>query len=135
MTECIDLYKKTLRKNLRCSGAVQKRLMKKFDLSLDNFLDDTPSPGMEAIHSAFGPPDEMAQLLMADVTDKEAAQYRIRNITLRTTAAVIGGLLLAASIYIFYFKEQNVTYDNSVEIDNVFAVEAFVVEDGSGSVD
>ena len=135
MTECITQYKKALKKNLRCSGSVQERLMAKFDATLTAFLEDTPDPGKDEVYAAFGPPKEMAELLMTEVTPEEAALYRRRNTFLRATAGILAGVFLAGAIYIYFFKEQDVSYNNDIAVDGVFAVEASFVGDGPESVE
>ena len=135
MSECISQYTVELKKNLRCSGKARDRLMSGFDASLKSFLEDTPAPEMDEICAAFGPPKEMAELLMSNITPVEATQYRRKCTLLRIAAGLAASLVLLSAIYIFFFKEQSVTYDNNVEIDNSYASASSFVVDGLQSVD
>lgn len=116
MTECVTQYKKALKKNLRCSGSVRERLLAKFDSSLTAFLEDTPAPDKNTVYTAFGPPKEMADLLMAEVTPEEAAQYRRKSIITRIAAGVLAGIFFFGAVYIYFVKDQDVVVDNEVII-------------------
>lgn len=121
MPECVTQYKKVLKKNLRCSGSVRERLLAKFDSSLSAFLDDTPAPDKDAIHTAFGPPKEMADLLMAEVTPEEAAHYRRKSIIIKIISGVLAGILAITFIVLtwrVYIEKQNpVEFHNAVYIE------------------
>lgn len=134
MTE-VNQYKKALKKHLHCSGPVRDRLIKGFDASMTAFLEDIPSPGHEEVYAAFGSPKEMAELLMTEVTTEEAALYRRQNTLLRTVAGVLASVLLAGTIYIYFFKEQNISYNNTVDVDKRVLTETSFVVDGQMSVD
>ena len=57
-------YEKALKKQLRCTSSTKKRLLQQFRGSLDTYLEDHPSPTETDLCKAFGPPEDMAEILM-----------------------------------------------------------------------
>lgn len=129
MSDHVTQYKKELKKNLRCSSNVKKRLMGKFDCSLSTFLDDKPTPDIDELCTAFGSPKEMASVLMEEVTPEEAARYRKNTIIARIVAGATAGtilfLIVAISVQIYFYKEQDVVIENEI----------IVIEDDSSPAD
>lgn len=117
MTECITQYKRALKRNLRCSGSTRERLLAKFNSSLTTFLEETPAPRKDEIYAAFGPPKELADLLMAEVTPKEATRYRKKSNIIRFAAGILVAIFFAGAVYIYFMKEIPVKYDDKIVID------------------
>lgn len=82
MTTCAQEYRKQLKKSLRCTAAVKNRLMNTFESSFSSYLEENPVPLKEDLLAAFGPPEEMAAVLMTEVSEEEKEEYR-RRITLQ----------------------------------------------------
>lgn len=105
MNDCVAQYRKTLKKKLRCPGSTRKRLVQKFNSSAAAFSEDHPKPSMDEVYTAFGPPEEMASILMAEVTPKEAARYRRRQILSRIAAGILAAIFVAITIYVYFQKD------------------------------
>lgn len=123
MSDHVAQYKKELKKNLRCSRSVKERLMGKFGCSLSSFLDDKPTPDIDELCTAFGSPKEMASILMEEVTPEETIRYHRKTIITRAIAGTLAGtvlfLIIAISIQVYFYKEQDVVIDSEVIVDEV----------------
>lgn len=108
MNPSIAKYKKTLKKHLRCTGDVKKRLLAKFDDALRLYLEENPSPDELALQSAFGMPEDMAKILMAEVTPLEAIDYRKSRIALKIIAGIMLTVFLVLTIYIYFIKQSEI---------------------------
>lgn len=135
MVDQVARYRKALKQDLRCSRKVKKRLLEKFSLSLSAFLEDVPSPGMDQLYAAFGPPNEMVDVLLAEVTPKEAAQYHRKNIILRIFAGILTAVLLAGATYVYFLKEQAVVHDDHVRIVIKTEGEPMTVDENQGTTE
>lgn len=115
MNKDITHYRRVLKHHLACGTAVRKRLLSQFDNSLHSFLEDCPAPTYAQLETAFGPPEEMANILMENVPEKDQTIYKIRKNVCRILAVAVAALFIAFSIYVFYFKEITVitSYDTA----------------------
>lgn len=104
MTDCVAQYKNDLKKHLRCCGGTQTRLLKKFDQSLSAFLEESPPQNKEELCAAFGPPKDMAELLMAEITPEEVTRYRRSILIKRITVGILAALFLTFTVYIYFCK-------------------------------
>lgn len=134
MANCIFKYKKALKKNLRCTRNSQKQLMKKFEITLSTFLEDSPSPNTDELCTAFGSPKEMASVLMEEVTPEEIARCRKNTIIVRSVAGVLIGVILflavTISIQLYLYKERPIIYDDEIIVDEIEeSGDGIVVED------
>lgn len=105
MADGVKQYRRALKRKLRCSWGVQKRLLEKFDDAAFSYLENEPTPALAEVTEAFGPPEEMARTLMEEVTPKEAAAYKRGTILRRVLAGVAAAAVLAFAIYTFCWKE------------------------------
>lgn len=118
MTDPVKRYKRALKRDLRCFGSTRETLLQKFELSLSDFLEDVPSPDLDELYAAFGPPKEMADLLMAEIPPDGSARYHRGIIHLRIIAGILASIFLAGAVYIYFFKEQTVAYDNEIVVED-----------------
>ena len=105
MADGVKQYRRALKRKLRCSWGVRKRLLEKFDDAAFSYLENEPTPALAEVTEAFGPPEEMARTLMEEVTPKEAAAYKRGTILRRVLAGVAAAAVLAFAIYTFCWKE------------------------------
>lgn len=98
-------YRRLLKKELRCPHQIKKRLLEKFDTALDSYLADSPAPDAEALAAAFGPPQEMAQVLMQEVCQKDLSRYRISKLAARIAVLLIALSWVAFTIHVYFQKE------------------------------
>ena len=109
MTDGMKQYRRVLKRKLRCSWGVRKRLLEKFDDAAFSYLENEPTPALAEVTEAFGPPEEMARTLMEEVTPKEAAAYK-RGVVLRIViAGILVASVIAATLWIWCWKEVGVT--------------------------
>lgn len=108
MNRSIAKYQKTLKKHLRCTGDVKKRLLTKFDGTLQLYLEENPSPDELALQAAFGMPEDMAEILMEEVTPSESKYYRTGRTVLKVIFGILLAILIALTIFIFFIKQKPV---------------------------
>lgn len=101
-------YRRALKKQLQCNVSLRRQLLTQFDNSLVSFEEEFPSPTFSQLESAFGPPAEMAAVMMEGVSDREAKKYGIRKKLIRIFAGIAAALFIAFSMYVFFEKEFSV---------------------------
>ena len=112
----VALYKKKLKKHLPCKNVVKKRLLENFQTSLDEFLEDHPSPTIEELDTAFGPPEEMVKILSAEISQEDADSYRKSCTVKRVLSAICAGIFLLFVLYVFFWKSKPITYEEVTTI-------------------
>ena len=84
---------------------------------LHTYLEENPSATAADMETAFGSSDEMARILMDELTHHEHEQYRRRKAAVRMIAAIALAAFVLFTIYIYFVKEIGITIeDNVVEI-------------------
>lgn len=107
-------YRRALKKKLRCGRDVKNRLLESFDSTLSAYLEEHPDPNMDDLTIAFGPPVEMAEVLMTEVTPQEKTQYRKNSTIHKILIALLAAFLLFSTIYIWFYKETALTSTDSI---------------------
>ena len=113
------LYEKAMRKQLHCTGNAKKHLLQRFHSALTTYLEDHPSPTASDLQTAFGPPEEMAKVLMESVSEAEIARFYQQRKWKRIIAAIIATLLLTLILYIAFWKEKPITSNDSIVIEPI----------------
>ncbi len=111
------LYEKALRKQLHCTGNTKKYLLQQFRSSLSTYLDEHPSPTRADLQDAFGPPEDMAKVLMENVSEAEVKTYRKRTLFLKIITVVLLAIILIQVIYSAFFKDYTLVTDDSIIIE------------------
>ena len=114
MIDSVLQYERLLKKQLRCTTAVRKRLLEKFRGALLVFLDETPEPSRNQLREAFGPPEEMAQVLMTEVSPEEKAEYRRNRRIRRIAAGVIAVVFVLFTMCVYFEKQKPLTITDEV---------------------
>lgn len=112
-------YKSKLKRKLQCSRATKAKLLEEFSHSLDGFLDENPDASFTDLSNAFGPPEEMARILMEKLSAEETRQYRLHTRMKRIVAALCAAAFLLFAVYVFFEKQKPLTFsedDKSIEI-------------------
>ena len=109
MVNAAARYRRALKKQLRCTTAVRSRLLADFDNTLDVYLEEHAEPTIGDLSAAFGPPEEMASILMAQTTPQEQAHYRKKTIAIRALAYIVAGIFVLFTIYIWFVKDVGLT--------------------------
>ena len=118
MTAYVAKYQNELKKKLYCSVSARSKLLDRFNASLSVFLEDNPSPAFEDLVSAFGPPEEMAAVLMAEISETESVRYHKAVLFKRAIAGVLVAVFLIFTGYIYIKKEfAQITIEDTVVID------------------
>lgn len=116
MVNAAAQYRRALKKKLRCNVNVKQRLLDGFDQTLATYLEEHSDPTIDNLAVAFGPPEEMAENLMAEVTPQEIAQHRRNSLLLRVLAGILIVVLLLSTVYIWFFKNNGLTIINNSSI-------------------
>ena len=98
-------YKSKLKRKLQCNRATKARLLDEFSRSFDGFLEENPDANFADLSNAFGPPEEMAHILMEKLSVEDTRQYRRHIYIKRIVAALCAAAFLAFTLYIFFYKE------------------------------
>lgn len=113
-------YLRALKKQLRCGASARRQILTRFDDSLVHFEEEFPSPTYAQLETAFGPPPEMAAVMMEGVSDRETQKYAIRKKLIRIFAGIAAALFIAFSMYVFFEKEFSVvTFEDSIHSGEV----------------
>lgn len=119
MNRNIVRYQRQLKKHMPCGFRTRNDLLTQFRSSLSVFLDEQPEPTYGQLIDAFGPPDEMAAVMMAAVAEKEQLRYhKCRKV--RTVLAGFAAIMfIAFSLYVFYIKEVTIiSFEGELIPDN-----------------
>lgn len=101
----IKSYKRTLKKNLRCSVSKRNELLTRFDEMVTTLNDETPVLSKAVLEEAFGSPEDLAKVFCEELDPIEAKKYRHRKIIKRISLGVIIAAFVGFVIYVFLFKE------------------------------
>ena len=126
MTHGVQQYRKKLKSALRCGYTIRRRLLERWDSSLTGFLEEYPVPTFEEIAAAFGPPEEMAQILMLELTPDDTHRYRFQTHIKRILTIVVAAVFLILTLFIFFFKE----FGNITIIDETHTSATYNVTEG-----
>lgn len=124
MMNTVLQYEKLLKKQLRCTTAVRKQLLEKFRGALLVFLEETPEPSMNQLREAFGPPEEMAQVLMTEVSPEENTEYRRNRRIRRIAAGVIAIVFALFTMYVYFGKQKPLTITDEVNNLGIVSTES-----------
>lgn len=130
MVNAAAQYRRALKKKLRCSKDVKKRLLEGFDKTVDTFLEENTAPSMDDLISAFGPAEEMADVLMKEVTPQELVQYHKNMLFTRFLAGILSAVLVLTTIYVLFIKEFRITATHEIyETTNDWDAEYIPIEE------
>lgn len=121
MNKEIARYRRILKSNLHCGRAKRRTLLDQFEYSLLCFLEDCPSPTYTQLTDAFGPPEDMARVLMESVTKEEKIKYRKQQKLLKILKIAVIVLLAIFAIYTYYYKEYTIIeiYDELTQVQTI----------------
>ena len=105
MNSSVTQYERAVKKQLTCRNSVRKKLLERFHVMLNSFLEENPSPTAEDLRIAFGPPKAMAEVLSEMISPNEHSNYRRGKTFQRFILAVLIVLLLLTTIYVFFEKQ------------------------------
>ena len=115
-------YKSKLKRKLQCSRATKAKLLDEFSHSLDGFLDENPDANFADLSNAFGPPEEMAHILMEKLSVEETRQYRCHICVKRVVAAFCAAAFLLFVAYVFFEKQKPLAFSENDELVDVSIV-------------
>ena len=85
-----------------------------FDHTLSGYLEENQVPTADDLIDAFGPPEAMAEVLMAEVTTQEHTAYRKRTLARKVLASIAVVILAILTIYIWFFKNVGLASTNEL---------------------
>ena len=72
-----EYYRRQLSRHLKCDKKAKERLLDSFARNmLSPLLEISNQPSLEELRAAFGTPQEVAALLMEQITEDEILRYR-----------------------------------------------------------
>lgn len=120
MNKEIIRYQRKLRKQLPCSPSRKKELLSKFEATISPFLEDCPCPNYEQLAAAFGPPEEMASVLMEAVPETEKRRFRLWQKIRNVLCILLFILVLLFGFYTYYLKGWTVVEFHKSVIEIVY---------------
>lgn len=126
MNKEIVRYQLKLRKHLSCNPNKKKQLLSTFESSLTPFLEDCPTPSYEQIEAAFGPPEEMASVLMETVPEKEKRLFQLWQNVRKCIFILLFILAIVFGVYAYCLKEWTII----TVYDEVYPVTPTISQEG-----
>jgi hypothetical protein len=108
MNQAVIDYENQMKKYLFCKKQTQNKLLKQFQETLDNFLEDNPSPDFSALEEAFGTPEHMAKELMETVPPHEIDQWKQRRNIRRVVVGVLACVFVVVLGYFAFLRARPV---------------------------
>lgn len=99
-------YRRALKRNIRCTGKQKRKLLNSFDATCRAFLSENPNPTQAQLAQAFGTPEEMADVLMAEVSEADRKRYRRVRALRIVSICVCAAFFIALTVYIYFLKER-----------------------------
>lgn len=115
MVNAVAQYRRALKKKLRCSSKAKKRLLTGFVQTLTAYLEENSNPSMEELSAAFGPPREMAEVLMTQISNQEYAIYRRKTLCLRILTSILIVVVVLFTLYVWFYKSVGLTSTNDLD--------------------
>lgn len=81
---------------------------------MDVFLEDHPSPTTDDLRDAFGPPEEMAQVLMEGLSKEDRQKYLQRQNCKRILAVILVVLFFAYMTFVLFWKQKPLTSTSEI---------------------
>jgi len=110
-------YRRAVKKKLRCGNTEKDRILEGFDQVLAAYTEEHNTPAIDDLTAAFGSPEEMAEVLMAQVSPQEQAQYHKNSLFKKIVAIILAVVLMLFTVYVLFIKEYSLTYDTTITID------------------
>ena len=94
-----------LRSQLSCPIWVRRRLLASFLPTMELYLQENPKPSRAELLDNFGPPAQMARVMLEHVYKSERQQYHKNRLILRCAMSAIAVMLVTCCIYVMFFME------------------------------
>lgn len=114
MVNAVAQYRRALKKKLRCNGKAKKRLLNGFNQTLSAYLEEHSNSSAEELSAAFGPPREMAEVLMTQISNQEYAIYRRKTLCLRILTSILIVVVVFFTLYVWFYKSVGLTSTNDL---------------------
>lgn len=130
MVKVAAQYRRALEKKLRCTKDSKTRILSGFDNALEMYLEEHAEPTLDDLYTAFGPPEEMANILKAEITPSEHAQFKRIQLFKVILSTILAVVFLVFSVYIWIYKEVGLSSDSELnEIPNNWAETSAPIEE------
>ncbi len=121
-------YKSKLKQKLQCSRRMKAELLTDFTHSLDGFLDEKPDATFADLSNAFGPPEEMANILMEQVSEQETCTYKLHQTLRHIVAVVLAIVLFLFTVYVLFWKQKPIISYTEIITSTEFVVTETLIE-------
>lgn len=108
MKDPIKQYTVTIRKHLHCGGTLRKDLLSQFQNMLSDFREDNPTPTYSQLVAAFGPPEDMADVLMAEISNETHIAFHRTQKFLKIFAGIALAFFIGFTIFTYFIKDVTV---------------------------
>lgn len=114
MNAVSSAYIRAVKRQLPCSAKTKRRLINQLNKTMSDFLEENPDATLEALHTGFGTPAQLATTMMQDLPQSEYSEFRKKKKLNQTLAGILILLLVGFTIYVFFIKQNPI--ESYVEI-------------------
>lgn len=130
MVNAAAQYRRALKKKLRCSAKEKERLLEGFDQTLSAYLEEHGDPAMGDLSAAFGPPEEMAEVIMEDVPPQEQTRYQRQVVISKILTCILAALLVFFTVYTWIYKDVGLNINDNAGTIDAFSTPTTHLESG-----
>ena len=123
MTAPVKMYRRKLKKALRCGPVLKKRLLGQFSEMLGHFLEESPAPDTEQLTEAFGTPEALAASLLEELPPEVVSRSAHYSKYSWAAIMLLAVLLTALVVYCLVPREINLTMTQTTVIEEVKEVD------------
>lgn len=109
-------YKKAVRAALQCSRKQKDQLLKQLEEFKQSDIPDSEGKSFEQYIMDFGPPEEMANSLMENISKEELVQFQKGNQRLRFILCILIAAVIVGTIYIWFEKSNPVVVHDQITV-------------------
>lgn len=109
MGDGMNQYRRELGKALLCTRGTKKRLMAQLLAHRQKLDGESPAPTYDQLVTLYGPPGDMAAMLMEEVPPEEQRRCRKRRRLYRGIAVGLLAALIVFTVYMTFIKEFKTT--------------------------
>lgn len=117
MMNDLSKYTKAVKPLLACGRKTRQQLLQQFHASVKAAWDGDGIPSMDFLVESFGPPEEMAAVLMESVPEEEITRCHKRRKFKKAIAVVFLFAFFIFSIYVFFLMQHPIQVVDQIVIN------------------
>lgn len=110
-------YIKNIRAQIQCSRSKKAELLAPFLRSMQNYELENETAFYHDLVNAFGTPEEMAETLAEQLTEKDIRKYKCCKTVIKVFLIFVIGFVLVWSIYLLFFANAPVEVTQTIIVE------------------